>query len=206
MKFAHIADIHIGGWKEEKLNIMSTLALDKAIDKCISEHVAFVIIAGDLFNTALPNIDLIKEVSKTLNKLKEHEIECYIIPGSHDFSPSGKTMVDVFENSGLVSNVMKTERTEDSLRLRLTTDKTGAKLTGLYGKAMGLEKLDYDILDHLGNPYRLVSYNLVFQYPEIVYSIYYLIKMGHARIFHGIYRVQEYMTGCFLHLILYIYF
>jgi len=56
-------------------------------------------------------------------------------------------MVEVFENSGLVSNVMKTERTEDSLRLRLTTDKTGAKLTGLYGKAMGLEKLDYDILD-----------------------------------------------------------
>lgn len=147
MKFAHIADIHIGGWKEDKLNVMSTLALDRAIEKCISEHVAFVIIAGDLFNTALPNIDLIKEVSKTLNKLKEHEIECYIIPGSHDFSPSGKTMIDVFENSGLVINVMKTERSEDSLKLKFTTDKTGVKLTGLYGKAMGLEKLDYEILD-----------------------------------------------------------
>ena len=56
-----------------------------------------------------------------LKKLKDNEIECYIIPGSHDFSPSGKTMIDVFENSGLVINVMKTERTEDKLKLGATT-------------------------------------------------------------------------------------
>jgi len=147
MKFAHFSDVHIGGWKEEKLNIMSTESFRRGIDKCIEENVAFVLIAGDLFNTALPNIDLIKEVSSILKKLKDREIECYIIPGSHDFSPSGKTMIDVFENSGLVTNVMKTERSEDSLKLNFTTDKTGAKLTGLYGKAKGLERLDYDILD-----------------------------------------------------------
>ena len=61
MKFAHIADIHIGGWKEEKLNSLGIEAFRRAIDNCIAERVGFVIIAGDLFNTALPNIDLIKE-------------------------------------------------------------------------------------------------------------------------------------------------
>jgi len=147
MKFAHFSDVHIGGWKEDKLNIMSTESFRQGIDKCIKENVAFVLIAGDLFNTALPNIDLIKEVSSILRKLKDNQVECYIIPGSHDFSPSGKTMIDVFENSGLVINVMKAERYEDSLKLNFTTDKTGVKLTGLYGKAKGLEKLDYDILD-----------------------------------------------------------
>ena len=36
-----------------------------------------------------------------------YNIEVYVIPGSHDFSPSGKTMLDVLENSGLVINVNK---------------------------------------------------------------------------------------------------
>ncbi len=147
MKFAHFSDVHIGGWKEDKLNIMSTESFRLGIDRCIEEKVAFVIISGDLFDTALPNIDLIKEVSLILRKLKDSEIECYIIPGSHDFSPSGKTMLDVFENSGLVINVMKAERGKDTLKLNFTIDKTGVKLAGLYGKAKGLEKLDYEILD-----------------------------------------------------------
>jgi len=147
MKFAHIADIHIGGWKEEKLNSLGIEAFKRAIDNCIAERVGFVIIAGDLFNTALPNIDLIKEVSSILRKLRDDEIECYVIPGSHDFSPSGKTMIDVLENAGLVVNVMNVIREEDSLKLNFVTDRTGVKLTGLYGKSAGLEKLDYDILD-----------------------------------------------------------
>ena len=66
MKFAHFSDVHIGGWKEDKLNIMSTESFRLGIDRCIEEKVAFVIISGDLFDTALPNIDLIKEVSLIL--------------------------------------------------------------------------------------------------------------------------------------------
>jgi len=147
MKFAHLADIHIGGWREEKLNLLGIEAFEQAINTSIQENVAFVIISGDLFNTALPNIDLIKQTSLILRKLKENDIECYVIPGSHDFSPSGKTMIDVFENSGLVINVMRANKEDEKLNLNFTTDKTGAKLTGLYGKAGGLEKLDYQILE-----------------------------------------------------------
>jgi DNA repair protein SbcD/Mre11 len=146
MKFAHLADIHIGGWREEKLNQLTIESFEKAITTSIEENVAFVIISGDLFNTALPNIDLIKKTSLILRKLKENNIECYVIPGSHDFSPSGKTMIDVFENAGLVKNVMKIEK-DENLNLYFTTDKTGANLTGLYGKTGGLERLDYEILN-----------------------------------------------------------
>jgi hypothetical protein len=56
-------------------------------------------------------------------------------------------MIDVLENAGLVVNVMNVVREEDSLKLNFTEDRTGVKLTGLYGKAAGLEKLDYDLLD-----------------------------------------------------------
>ena len=150
MKFAHMADCHIGGWRDDKLNQLSIDVFSKAIDTCMEEHVGFVLISGDLFDTALPNIDLIKEVAKILDRIKSRNIDVYVIPGSHDFSPSGKTMLDVLENSGLVINVNKTD--VDG-KLLFFEDKTGAKITGLLGKRSGLEKNDYKELskEHLEN-------------------------------------------------------
>ena len=143
MKFAHLADCHIGGWKDIQLKELGILAFERAVDICIKENVAFVLIAGDLFNTSLPSIDLIKITARILNKLKEHEIEVYIIPGSHDFSPSGKTMIDVLENSGLMVNVMKIKDN----KLMFTNDKTGVKITGLVGLRSSLDKYYYESLD-----------------------------------------------------------
>ncbi len=143
MKFAHLSDCHIGGWRESTLRDVNLKSFEKAIDICIEEHVGFVIIAGDLFDTALPSIDILKQTAKTLSKLKEYDIHVYLIPGSHDFSASGKTMLDVLENAGLVINVMKF--TEN--KLQFTLDRTGVKLTGMYGKKGGLEIGDYEKLE-----------------------------------------------------------
>nr|MBI4156997.1 DNA repair exonuclease [Candidatus Woesearchaeota archaeon] len=143
MKFAHLADCHIGGWREEKLKDLTIQAFSNAVDKIIEENVGFVIIAGDLFNTALPNIDLIKEAADILRRFKEKEIEVYLVPGSHDYSYSGKTMLDVFEKSGLIHNVMKL----NDNKLEFTEDKTGVKITGMMGKRGGLDKHDYEKLD-----------------------------------------------------------
>ena len=139
MKFAHLADCHIGGWREPKLKELSLAVFEKAVDRCIEEYVGFVVISGDLFDTSLPSIDILKETARILAKLKEHEINVYIVPGSHDFSPSGKSMLDVLEKASLVENVMKMEDN----KLRLTEDKTGVKITGIYGKKGGLEKESY---------------------------------------------------------------
>ena len=143
MKFAHMADCHIGGWRDEKLNQLSIDVFRSAIDTCIQEHVAFVLISGDLFDTALPGIDLIKDVAEILDKVRQHNIEVYVIPGSHDFSPSGKTMLDVLENSGLCINVNKM----NDNKLEVFEDKTGVKITGILGRRSGLEKEDYEKLD-----------------------------------------------------------
>ena len=144
MKFAHMADCHIGGWRDNKLNELTIQVFRDAIDICIKEHVAFILIAGDLFDTALPNIDLIKEVASVLEKVKRRDIEIYVIPGSHDFSPSGKTMLDVLENAGLVINVNKYDGDN---KLLFFEDKTGVKITGLLGKRSGLEREDYKKLE-----------------------------------------------------------
>jgi DNA repair exonuclease SbcCD nuclease subunit len=148
MKFAHISDCHIGGWREPKLRELGMQTFRKAIEKCIEENVGFVLISGDLFDTALPQTELIKETALILKMLHEYDISVYAIPGSHDFSPSGKTMIDVLENAGLLHNVVKFD---ENNKLKFTVDKTNVKITGLYGKRLGLEKFDYEKLqkEHL---------------------------------------------------------
>ncbi|MBI1972773.1 DNA repair exonuclease [Candidatus Woesearchaeota archaeon] len=143
MKFAHTADCHVGGWREEEMKQLSLLSFQKMIDCCIQEHVAFLLISGDLFNTSIPQIDLIKEVTNQLRRLKEENIDVYIIPGSHDYSPSGKTMIDVLEKAGLCHNVFKLKDN----KLEFTVDKTNVKITGVIGLAGGLEKAHYKVLD-----------------------------------------------------------
>ena len=136
MRFAHIADCHIGSWREPKLNNISTDAFIKAIDISKEKDVDFIIIAGDLFNTPLPAIDKLKTVVQKLRELKEKNIPVYGIPGSHDFSPSGKTMIDVLESAGLFTNVCKGSINENGkLTLKYTQDpKTKILLTGIIGK------------------------------------------------------------------------
>lgn len=149
MKFSHIADVHIGSWRDPNMKILSTQAFIKSIDESIKENVDFVLIAGDLFNTAIPGIDQIKIAIKKLKELKEKNIPVYYIAGSHDYSPSGKTMLDVIEEAGLGIDVTKGSVNEEGkLQLEFTTDsKTGAKITGIIGRRGMLEKNYYENLD-----------------------------------------------------------
>ena len=143
MKFAHMSDCHLGGWKEERLKELNIKTFEKAIEICVNENVAFVLISGDLFDTSLPSIDIIKRAAETLDKLRQNDISCYIIPGSHDFSPSGKTMLDVLEKAGLAENVAKFKNN----KLEFTIDKTNAKITGIFGLRLGLDRNYYSLLD-----------------------------------------------------------
>ncbi len=148
MKFAHLSDIHIGSWRDPKLREASTTAFVRAIAICIEEQVDFILISGDLFNTSLPTIERLKIVVAQLRELKKNNIPVYVIAGSHDFSPSGKTMLDVLEKAELFINVVKGEIIDGTLHLRFTIDqKTGAKITGMLGKKGMLDKKYYERLE-----------------------------------------------------------
>jgi DNA repair exonuclease SbcCD nuclease subunit len=147
-----MADCHLGSWREPKLREVNNKAFISVIDYCIEKGTDFVLISGDLFNTALPSIDSIKLAVEQLGKLKNKKIPVYIIAGSHDFSPSGKTMLDVLESAGLVINVAKGETVDGKLKLKFTENlNTGIKITGMPGKKGGLEK---------GYYYNLIRENL----------------------------------------------
>ncbi len=144
MKFAHFSDVHIGGWRDEKMKVMSVKAFQMGVERCIREKVDFILIAGDLFDSALPQIDLIRDTTVELKKLKDAGIPVYLIPGSHDFSPSGKTMIEVLEKAGLCINVFKFH----DGKLQFTEDpKTKVKLTGVLGLACGLDTNIYKQID-----------------------------------------------------------
>ncbi len=130
MKFAHLSDVHLGSWREDSLRELGMKAFQESMDICIKENVGCIIISGDLFNVALPSIDVLKEAANILNKVREHDINVYVIPGSHDYSASGKTMIDVLENSGLIINVARL----DENNLKMFEDKTGIKIAGWHGR------------------------------------------------------------------------
>jgi len=141
VKFAHIADVHLGGWKQQPLQDLNLESFKKVVEACIREKVEFAVIAGDLFDTAFPPIDVLKETFAEFKKLKDAGIPCFLIAGSHDYSVSGKTFLDVLEKAGFCKNVAVFEEKDGKIMLDPTIHK-GVAIYGYPGKTSGLELAD----------------------------------------------------------------
>ncbi len=100
MKFAHLSDCHLGGWRQPELQELNLKAFQKAIEESVEEKVDFVLFTGDLFDTAFPSIEILKETFSEFKKLKDAGIKSFLIAGSHDYSVSGKTFLEVLEKAG----------------------------------------------------------------------------------------------------------
>lgn len=158
VRFAHLADCHIGAWRDPKLSELVDEAFAQTIQKIIEEDVDFAIIAGDLFNTALPPIERLKSAVRELEKLKKAGIPMYFVAGSHDYSPTGKTMLEVLEEARLGTNVFRGVVENKTLTLKPITDAaTSTQITGILGRAGQLdsalfEQLNTQNLEILNSP------------------------------------------------------
>ena len=151
VKFAHIADVHLGGWKQQPLQDLNSKSFQKAIEICILEKVNFVLISGDLFDFPYPSIEVLKETFSELKKLKDAGISCFLISGSHDYSVSGKTFLDVLEKAGFCKNVANFEEKDDEIILNPTIHEEIA-IYGYPGKKSGLEVKDLKKIKLNGSP------------------------------------------------------
>ncbi len=133
-----MADVHLGGWKQPELQALNFQSFIKAVDACIKEKVDFVLISGDLFDTAFPGIDVLKETFAQFKRLKDSKIFCFIIAGSHDYSVSGKTFLDVLEKAGFCKNVENFEEVSGKIILNPVIY-GGVAIYGYSGKKSGLE-------------------------------------------------------------------
>lgn len=142
VKFAHLADCHLGGWREECLRDLNFESFRKVVDSCIQENLDFVLISGDLFDSAYPPIEILKEAFSEFRRLKDAGIPVFLIAGSHDFSSSGKTFLDVLERAGFCKNVESFEVQEDGrIKLKPTLYKNVA-IFGYSGKKSSMEIQD----------------------------------------------------------------
>lgn len=103
MKFLHTSDWHVGrtlnGWSllEEQ-----EWAFEQIVKLAITEKVDGVIIAGDLYDRAIPPTNAIKLFNKILYQLVlEHGIPVYAISGNHDGAERIRFGREFFEPLGL---------------------------------------------------------------------------------------------------------
>ncbi|NMB66733.1 exonuclease SbcCD subunit D [Candidatus Woesearchaeota archaeon] len=138
VKFAHISDVHLGGWRQPQMQSLNFESFKRAFEICIEKKVDFILISGDLFDSAYPPIEILKETFSEFRKLKEAKIPCFIIAGSHDYSISGKTFLDVLEKAGFCKNVFNLEEINGKFLLNPIIYE-GIAIYGYPGKKSGLE-------------------------------------------------------------------
>jgi exonuclease SbcD len=85
MKLAHLADLHIG----KTVNGYSmledqTFILNEILKILDQEKVDGVLIAGDVFDRAVPSAEAIHVFEDFLNSLGERKVEIFMIAGNHD--------------------------------------------------------------------------------------------------------------------------
>lgn len=151
MKFAHLGDCHLGGWRQPELKLLNFKSFQEALKRCIYEKVDFILIAGDLFDSAYPPIETLKDTFEEFRKLKEAKIPVFLIAGSHDYSVSGKTFLEVLEKAGFCKNVALYEEHNGKIILEPTICKNTA-IYGYPGKKSGLEVDDIERINLQDSP------------------------------------------------------
>ena len=148
MQFAHFSDVHLGFQKEEFLQRMEQDVFARALDDCIGRSVDFILICGDMFHVNIPSMHVQKFAFAMLRRVHEAGIPVYVVYGSHDFSPSATSVIDLLEETGYITKVQKAESGEGGdISLGFVTDeKTGAKMAGLHGRAASKDVEYYERL------------------------------------------------------------
>jgi len=90
---------------------------------------------------ALSNVSIFSDGFDEFRKIKEKNVPVFLIAGSHDYSVSGKTFLDVLERSGFCKNVAKFEERDGKILL-LPTIFENVAIYGYPGKKSSLEIQD----------------------------------------------------------------
>lgn len=88
MKFAHLADLHLGyrqyGLHERALDF--NRALTRIVDIVLKKDFSFVLISGDIFHSRLPPAMAVRRLFDECSRLRDSAIPVVVIRGNHDAS------------------------------------------------------------------------------------------------------------------------
>lgn len=147
-KFAHITDCHLGSWRNPRLRELNLQAFEKSISISIKEQVDFILITGDFFDVNIPQLAPVKRAVEILKQARDSGIAVYMIYGSHDFNTANISMIDILHSAELFIKPTEFQSNTNSVILKFFIDKkTGAKITGISGRKVGLDREMYEKLD-----------------------------------------------------------
>jgi len=107
MKFAHIADAHLGREQfQQPFRYADYVeAFRKAVERSIRENVDFILLTGDLFHVSKPSPKAIRDAIEILNLAKKRNIPVFAIEGNHDKTIRDTSIYDLLEHLGLIYTV-----------------------------------------------------------------------------------------------------
>lgn len=150
-KFAHIADAHVGAWpRDPALRSALRASVERALAAVLAEKCEFLVIAGDLFHTPVPDPSEAAPIAAALRRLNDAGVRIYAIFGSHDYVARRTSWLDVLAEGGLYIRVApESVRQEgESWALPYVKDEaTGTLLAGVSGRATGLDRKAYEDMD-----------------------------------------------------------
>jgi len=138
----------LGSWRNPKLRDLNLEAFEKSISISIKEQVDFILITGDFFDVNVPQLGPVKRAVEILRQAKDSGIAVYMIYGSHDFNAVNISMIDILHSAELFIKPTEFQSDSNSVVLKFIVDKkTGAKITGISGRKVGLDKEIYQKLN-----------------------------------------------------------
>lgn len=158
MKFAHLADSHLGAFgKNPALRDLNLKAFEEAIEKCLEENVDFILIAGDLFHNPIPDLEIVKRAVEILRNARNRGIRIYVIYGSHDFSAGTTSLLDVLSSTGLFKKAVNYDFKDGKIFLKGVRDESGVNIVGISGLSSSKEveyfkKIDAKSLENIPEP------------------------------------------------------
>lgn len=85
MKIMHLSDLHLGkSILEQSLIEDQKYILDKIIDIITEKNVDVVLIAGDVYDKGIPNVEAVRLFSNFLARLYKKKVKVFVISGNHD--------------------------------------------------------------------------------------------------------------------------
>ncbi|MGN0506362.1 MAG: exonuclease SbcCD subunit D [Lachnospiraceae bacterium] len=102
MKLLHLADLHIG----KRVNEFSMLeeqkqVLSQALRMAVEHQVTAVLIAGDVYDKAIPSVEGVRLFDSFLTALARRKIPVCVISGNHDSPERLSFGKSLFEHAGL---------------------------------------------------------------------------------------------------------
>ncbi len=142
IKFVHTADLHldtpfkgltrVDDRLADKLKDATFKAFENIVDTCLTEHVDFLIIAGDTFDSDESSLKAQFFFTGQLGRLHETGIPVYMICGNHDPLPSWSPFIKLPDN---------TTRFDDKSVSSVTYTKNGIALAEIYGISFGKKEI-----------------------------------------------------------------